>query len=508
MGISPSLSRIKAQSLILTGYPWVDPKAFGATCDGVTADDAAVIAAISRAENDGVPVVRVPRLIYTENAFAIPSWMTFGNPTDIEAGANIIPNANFHTWQRVEVRQLSPAQFSYSAPTFGDSGTYEGTSGVAVFCADMWYVRHFGYNGSGVISRVALTADELTYNNQSQFKLNWVGNSAAVATAVVTTITGATSPTLATVTITAPAHGLSNGDYTYIKDSIYTGGNGTIDGTYQVSNVSGSNFDITVTPDAGFSGWTAYGKSTNDPYFETYEHLYDPAVSLWVRNGTAGHQLSCRIPTVRRPGGYYTFRIRARVNSGNAEFYPRMYYDYGSGGTPTPTYSLTFPKITLTAEFQDFVAIRYLPDISGNTFGTSIDTAYLQIGLDSANPEVSHDIDIMSVSLRPGIAAVAGDSKNREDEWSYLREFYQGVRVGVLQNVTTGQYYGVSHSFDPPMRGTPTVMHVRDIVLTNFASPTVSNNRTKEGFTAVAQANTTAQAHWSSIFEAEHKIPT
>lgn len=82
------------------------------------------------------------------------------------------------------------------------------------------------------------------------------------------------------------------------------------------------------------------------------------------------------------------------------------------------------------------------------------------------------------------------------------------MRVGVNQSTASGSWYGVAHSFTPPMRGTPTVTRVRDVVLSNFNAPNVSINVTKEGFNAVAQATSAAVNVWATIFQAEYNIPT
>jgi hypothetical protein len=493
---------------------------FGATLDGTTDNRAALETAATAAVALKTPLVIPTRQMVTTVAAVLDPAVEISGPGDPRT---LTANGHFATWERAIVRSLSPAQFPYSAPTFGDAATYDGTGGLRVYHADMWHSKQYGQTGSGVITRSLATPAMVEVTPNSQYYLNWAATSFAPSAATNINITAMTAASSSPVTVTtATAHGLSTGDWTSIRGNVYTGGNGSLDavlpnnGSYQVTVTGATTFTIAIAADAGYSAYTAFGQITNDPDATGYAHVYD-GVGIgnvsdyernWLRTGTAGHELHQRVPVGRFKDGSVTVRLRARCNSGNTAFYVRLFQDFGSSGSPTTTTSTTLPGVTLTSSVKDHVMAVQLPSIAAATYGTGHNTAYLQVSLVSAAPTVSHNIDIFSFAVHEGVTAPANPHRPPLEELPLLRQFYQGCRVGVLQTTASGSYYGVSHSFDPPMLGTPTVTRVSDVVLTGFATPTVSNNRTKNGFTAVAQASSVAANHWSSIFECEYNIPT
>lgn len=481
---------------------------FGAVQNGTTDDVTAVNNAIAAANAANVSLVLAQKNALFFTSTTIPNSISLGNPADLSQGRNIIANGNFHTWQRVDVRQLAPPVFNVLPPTFGNPATYSGTSGLPVTSADLWTARLFGLYGTCVLTRSNLTPPEASVSPGSQFKMNWSTVAVPPPAATNKTITAITSPTSASVTVTVPSHGLSNGDYTYIKNNTYVAGVGTLNGTYQVSGVTTDTFNITVTPDPSFTNFTQLGIITNDPFFETFKHVYDPSVPLWIRDGTGSFVLQYRAPDVRYDDGYYTVRVRMRRNSGTPIIRVRLFYDFGSGGTPTTTTStVALLMQPSTTDIVDYIACVKIPSIAGATFGTNLDTGYLAVSLD-ADP-TTFNVDVFSVSVRAGIAAVPNDNWPQYEALPYLQQFYQGVYVGTITPVTSGRFYGASHSFNPPMRGTPDVARVRNVTLTNFNNPFVDIGPSNEGFVVAGEANATANVgRYASVFEAAYDIPT
>lgn len=494
-------------------------KDYGAAEDGVTKDTTPVSKAITEANLSGKSLIvsTGPGLAF--NSLTIPTWMTIGAIQDIAQGRNLIPNGNFHTWQRVDVRQLSPAEFNVAPPTFGSPSTYDGTGGLKVYTADMWCGQIYGLYGTQKVARKAITPAEAKITTGSEFCLNWNATSVTPPAAMNKAITNITSPTAATVTVESPGHGRTNGAWVWIN-ATYNGGLGGFvnqanEASFQISNVTTDTFDITITPDPGFTSWVSFGAVSDDPDGVGFSHVYDasltsanPARRKWIRNGTASHVLSCKLPGVRYGDGTYTVRLRMRRNSGSPVIRIRLGYDFGSGGSPTGsnTTVMLLAAPTSGSDIIDYIGCTKLPDIAAAAFGSAADTGYMsvEIGADAT----TFDVDIFSIAVRPGVAALSNDNWTKYEAYPYLRQFYAGVRLGVNQSTTSGNYYGVAHSFEPPMRGTPTVNHVRSIASVNFTTPTISNNRTKEGFNALAQASAAGVSIWSSIFEAEYNIPT
>lgn len=481
---------------------------FGAAENGTTNDRTAVDNAIAAATAANIPLVLAQKNALFFTSTTIPNKMSLGNLADMPQGRNIIANGNFHTWQRVDVRQLTPPVFNVAPPTFGNPATYSGTSGVPVTTADLWVGRLFGLYGTFTVSQSVLTPQEAIVSPGSQFKVNWATTAVTPPAATNVTITAITSPTSSPVTITAPSHGLSNGDYTFIKNNVYSGGNGTLDGTYQVSSVTTNTFNIAVTPDPSFSNFTAFGISTNDPFFETFAHVYDPSVPVWIRAGTGSFVFQYRSPDVQYNDGYYTVRVRIRRNSGSPTIRVRLFYDFGSGGSPTTTTStVALLMQPSSSAIVDYIACVKIPSISAANYGTNLNTGYLAVSLD-ADP-TSFNVDVFSVSVRPGVVSLPNDNWPQHDALPYLQQFYQGAYVGTVTPVTFGRFYGVTHSFNPAMRGTPDIAFVRNVSISNFNSPTVDVGLTNEGFLVSGEANATANVgRYVSIFEASYEIPT
>jgi hypothetical protein len=481
---------------------------FGATENGTTNDVTAVNNAISAATAANIPLVLAQKNALYFTSTTIPNTMSLGNIASMAQGRNILANGNFNTWQRVDVRLLSPPVFNVLPPTFGVPSTYSGTSGVPVTTADLWVGRLFGLYGSFTVTRSQLTPQEAIVSPGSQFKANLTTTAVPPAAATNVTITAITSPTSSPVTVTAAGHGLSNGDYTYIKNNTYTGGSGTLTGTYQVSGVTANTFNITVTPDPGFVGFTSLGISTNDPFFETYAHVYDPSVPTWVRAGTGSYIFQYRAPDVQYNDGYYTVRVRMRRNSGTPVIRLRLFYDFGSGGSPTATTSsVALLMQPTTTDLLDYIACVKLPSISAATYGSTANTGYLAVSLE-ADP-TTFNVDVFNVSVRPGVASLPNDNWPQHDALPYLQQFYQGAYVGTSAPVTAGRFYGTAHSFGHAMRGTPTVAFVRNVSISNFNSPTVDALTTSNGFFVSGEATATANlGRYVSIFEASYDIPT
>jgi hypothetical protein len=420
---------------------------------------------------------------------------------------NVVPNGRFHWWRRLDARGTTG--ISYVAPTFGDAATYDGTGGLKVYGPDMWSGKMFGKIGDGSLDRISPsgTGREST---DSQAFVRWIATSTVPPASVFDfSPTNVTSFAVSPVVVSQVAHGLINGDFVWWDNASYNGGS-FAESTFTVSNVTADTFELAITPDAGFTSWISFGDMTDDPDATGFQHIHDPVLGTirrsWIRNGTAGQELINRRPHDRASGSY-TCRVRGKHVSGNGNFFIRIFQNMGENGTANT--STTLPGMDFAADgggVKEFVLPIDLPDMSSFTFGQG---SFLQVSLVSADPELSHHIEVTEIDLYQGDNLLQQADTDHNKELPLLERFYRTERAGFLAPVESGRFYGINVTFTgQPMAGVPTPTVLSTPVSANLAFS--SNSAISVyGLTHTVEADATVTVgQYVAILEMEYVIPT
>lgn len=145
-----------------------------------------------------------------------------------------------------------------------------------------------------------------------------------------------------------------------------------------------------------------------DPDKTGYCHVYDPAVGLWVREGTAGHDFGQVIPIPSFINGWVTVRLRLRWNSGNPDFFVRIFQGYGNNLYFNSANSKTLPAIRIQTNdhsVRDYMICFNLDAQyeAVQKFDGTGKVKYLSTVFTSSTPKNSHDVDVYYIGLTPGI---------------------------------------------------------------------------------------------------------
>jgi hypothetical protein len=477
----------------------INALSFGINGTGIEKDKLEALWLFS--EQTGLPVIVTGALESTSSVLAQRDSYTEKNIT------NLLPNSRFNWWRRFDARGIS--NIPYVAPTFGDAATYDGTGGLRVYGPDMWHGKMFGTLGSGTLTRVRGSGAARKSTDSEHF-MRWAATSFVPPASVFDfSPTNITSFAVSPVVVSQVAHGLSNGAFVWWDNASYNGGSFT-DSTFTVSNVTADTYELVITPDAGFTSWISFGDMTDDPDAKGFQHIHDPVlgadIKSWVRNGTAGQEINCRRP-LNRASGRYTCRIRGKHVSGNGEFFPRIFQNMGSGGSTNT--STTLPGIDFAADgggVKEFVLPITLPDLAALSFGGG---SYLQLSLASANPELSHEIEISEIDLYEGDNLLQRADTDHYKELPLLERFYRTERVDFGWPAVAGRFYSLPINFDAePMAGVPTLTLINEDTVVTMAFSSLGNI-TKYGLSYKITATSTSNfGQYVARVELEYDIPT
>ncbi len=161
----------------------------------------------------------------------------------------------------------------------------------------------------------------------------------------------------------------------------------------------------------------------DDPDATGFHHVEDRLANKIVRDGTAGQSLSQMIPVDRFFDDWVTVRVSMRNRGGNGRFYVRLLQGYGRNDQLSRSVGLTLPGITLapSGRLMDYVLAANLKTKMAPMRQLGAPQAgqrkYVQISLESATPELDHDVDVFRISLYRGIGAPSSSRRNSAADW-------------------------------------------------------------------------------------------
>jgi|APSaa5957512535_1039671.scaffolds.fasta_scaffold05012_6 hypothetical protein len=418
-------------------------------------------------------------------------------------------NSYWHTWRRSDARETDT--FNGLLPIFGDPDSYDGTGGLKVYHADAWYTQIYGNQGSSTIVKTVNSGDERKVS-RSDYHINYTLDSVIAPPAQFnTTVLSATSFNASTVTLNIGNHTLVVDDYFWWDAAKYSnGGSDThIETTYQITAITTDTITFTVTADPSFVSWIDLGRITDDPDDTGKEHVHDPSLGTirrsWIRNGTSGIDLGCRVP-LSRLSGFCTARVKVRHISGHNGWFVRLFQNFGKNGSPNT--STTFPGLTLqtgSSAIQEFIIYGRLPDIDSKTFEAG---SFMQLTFVPSIFYPDAELDLFEISVFEGLNAPSQSNSSYDKEISIFEKLYRVDRSQILAPVEAGRFYASNNSFSEPMYGTPTVTLLNEISSSDMEFSSISA-KSVYGYGAVARATDSANVgQYIATFETEYQIPT
>lgn len=233
--------------------------------------------------------------------------------------------------------------------------------------------------------------------------------------------------------------------------------------------------------------------------FNAAEGQYtDPVFGPGLDIGTNSVEIAQVIRGARRYGKF-TFKMRMRWVSGDNTINVRLLYNFGTGGTPSPTAQVNMQGFTLITDGNehDYLCMFEVPeftvDANGNpiVFGTNTND-YCQLTISSGDND-NFMYDIFAVELRSGWGFEDFEYRPIQMERLRSQEDYRIFKVGYFGPTTASSSAGQVVSFQPPMRDVPTITF-HDVVFnaSNVMRMGVSNIALTSGGSGYTSAPTVA----------------
>ena len=213
-----------------------------------------------------------------------------------------------------------------------------------------------------------------------------------------------------------------------------------------------------------------------------------------LTSNSQNYEAKQKIEDVRTFAGQTaTFSIWAKISAGTTTLAPRIYQDFGTGGSPSSGVATSLGTMTLTSSWQRFTWTISVPSISGKTLGTANNSS-LWLSLQISNTATG-TIQLWGGQAEAGSTATAFQTATGtlQGELAACQRYYQVIGGTINQPIynaynLANEFIQLPQNFPVQMRVTPTATKTGTWTVANCSQPSAVNP-TVYGYALQTQKN-------------------